>query len=112
LGPSEFPGPFAEWQRKPIVFVGYGGLGVVEYRDFVSHLCAPYDACSPRCGSEALDQKIDEGPHLGSLMMAWRHQSKQRIGFRVLGVLQQGLQQSFADGRATACSLIRRMPLR
>jgi len=24
VGPSEFPGPFAEWQRKPIVFVSYG----------------------------------------------------------------------------------------
>ena len=26
MGPSEFPGPFVEWQRKPIAFVGYGGV--------------------------------------------------------------------------------------
>jgi hypothetical protein len=31
-------------------------------------------------------------------MMARRHQSKQWVAFRVLGVLQQGLQQSFTDG--------------
>ena len=30
--------------------------------------------------------------------MARRHQSKQWVGFRILGVLQQGLQQSFTDG--------------
>ena len=30
--------------------------------------------------------------------MARRHQSKQWVGFRVLRVLQQGLQQSFTDG--------------
>ena len=30
--------------------------------------------------------------------MARRHQSKQWVAFRVLGVLQQGLQQSFTDG--------------
>src|SRR5258708_8861146 len=34
LGPSEIPGPFVEWQRQPIAFVGYGGLGVVGHSDF------------------------------------------------------------------------------
>jgi hypothetical protein len=29
--------------------------------------------------------------------MTRRHQSKQWVGFRILGVLQQGLQQSFTD---------------
>src|SRR6266576_6589520 len=63
-----------------------------------TNLRAASDARSPRCGAEALDQKIDEGPHFRSLMMARRHQSKQWVGFRILDVLQQGLQQSFTDG--------------
>src|SRR2546430_12308705 len=55
-------------------------------------------ASSPRSGAEALDQKIDEYPHLGSLMTARRHQSVQGVDFRILCVLQQGLQQSLLDG--------------
>jgi hypothetical protein len=53
---------------------------------------------SPRCGTEALDQKIDESPDLGSLMTARRQQSVQWVGFRILRVLQQGLQQARIDG--------------
>src|SRR6266699_3271809 len=64
----------------------------------LTHLRAASDARSPRCEAEALDQKIDEDPHLGSLMTARRQQSKQWVGFRILRVLQQGLQQSLADG--------------
>src|SRR5260221_8642790 len=57
-----------------------------------------FNAHSPRCGAEALDQKIDEDPDLGSLMTTWRQQSKQWVGFWILRVLQQGLQQSLMDG--------------
>jgi hypothetical protein len=39
-----------------------------------SLLGAASDAHSPWCGAEALDQKIDEGAHLGSLMTARRQQ--------------------------------------
>src|SRR5262249_51650606 len=55
-------------------------------------------AGSPRCRVEVLDQKIDEGPHLGSLMTARRQQSIQWVDFRILRVLQQGFQQSRMDG--------------
>src|ERR1700752_4284827 len=61
-------------------------------------LRAAPDACSPRCEAEALDQKIDESPHLGSLMTPRRQQRIQWVALRILRVLQQGLQQSLMDG--------------
>jgi hypothetical protein len=53
---------------------------------------------SPGRRPETLNQKIDEGPHLGSLMTARRQQRVQRVGFRILCVLQQGFQQSLMYG--------------
>ena len=35
-----------------------------------------FNAHSPRCGAKALDQEIDEDPHLGSLVTARRQQCK------------------------------------
>src|SRR5262245_66240819 len=55
-------------------------------------------AGSPRRGSKAPDQKIDEDLHLGSLMTTRRQQSVQRVDLRILCVLQQGLKQSLIDG--------------
>jgi len=63
-----------------------------------NHLRATTDAHSPWCGAEVLDQKFDEGPHLGSLMTARRQQRVQWVGFRILRLLQQGLQEPLMDG--------------
>src|SRR6516164_9982182 len=53
---------------------------------------------SPRCRTKALDQKIYEDLHLERLMTARRQQSVQRVDLRILGVLQQELQQPLMDG--------------
>src|SRR5262245_39474933 len=62
-------------------------------------LASRYDGTRPpRCRTKALDQKIYEDLHLGRLMTARRQQSVQRVGLRILCVLQQELQQPLMDG--------------